>query len=113
MSESKSGREALSDMEKEVYSIAKSILSNEIDILKGSFLLSRYRLKIEHLQDDLLFFTGIASQTEEFPTSEAERKQWAQDALARLDAEREEFLSGAEESIRERCSSILSKLAKD
>ncbi len=102
---------SLSNTEQYIFSIAKGILENTIDLLEGSRLLARYRSKIDRLKDELLFFSGIASQADVFPLSEAERKQWAPDALARLDKEREEFLYDTEKLIRENCNSILQKLS--
>lgn len=101
-----------SEIEQEIFSLAKKILDNKVDPLLGSQLLSSYRFQTERIQYELLFFTGIASQIEEFPLDEAERKLWSQEALARLDKEREEFLPNVEELIREKCSSIISRHSK-
>jgi hypothetical protein len=97
--------------EQEIFKIARGLLEGEIEPIKGSRLLASYRSEVDFLEEELLVFTGIASQTDEFPENDEQRAQWAPEALARIDKEIEIFFSD-QKLMNKTCSIILSKISE-
>ena len=112
MEEFTKDKKTLSEIEQEIIRIARGMLCDEIDpIFLGSHKLSLYRFQTDDLlQDEILVFVGIASQTEEFPLNAEQRELWSDEALLRLDEEREDFILQTKNLIRSTCKSILDEL---
>ena len=75
------------DYKAEIVDIATNILEDRMSVIEGSHELARFQFGYD-LQDNknLLFFVGIASETEYLPVGK-EREQWNHKVLAKKDVE--------------------------
>src|SRR5690242_15905708 len=94
---------------KEIIHVSRSILDQSMGVIEGARLLAalRFRVRAEN-DDDFLVFTGIASQTDDFPIGEV-RNHWNADALARYDIDRQRAETDFRESAETACRNLIRK----
>lgn len=95
-----------------IIEIANKIINDKIDLLDGCRKLVYLQQKLEKPPLAFLVLRGVESETEIFPIAQAEREQWASEALLRLDKEKNEYISLVKEQMVEACREIISTLSK-
>lgn len=97
----------MKEIKAEIIEIATKMIEEKIDLLEGCRILVHLQGKLNDPPEAFFILRGIDSETDIFPTSQAERKQWNPEVLARLDKEKDEYISSIKEIMIEACSKIV------
>jgi hypothetical protein len=95
--------------EKALLAGAKAFLAGQAGVIETARALLGLRNVRPELNDSVMTFVGIDSETDTFPLDEV-RKLWAPDALARLDPKIAADTEHYREYIRKACEQIVSVL---
>lgn len=88
----------------------RRMLAGEVDLIVGIRALAKQRWNLPvGCQNILLAFVGFESETDSFPEDHV-RQLYAPEFLARLDAERRDYLADYREHILSACRDALRKL---
>ncbi len=83
------------------------MIEEKIDLLNGCRTLVHLQRKLNNPPEAFFILRGIDSETDIFPILQAERKQWNPEVLARLDQEKNDYISSVKEIMIEACSKIV------
>jgi hypothetical protein len=90
----------------EIRNIAKEIIQGKVDLLKGIRQLRKLRFAVPEYKDLLLPIIGIESETDIYPLDK-ERESCSPELLARLDSQKESYLSRVKHIILEICEKLV------
>lgn len=107
------GLKKMEEIQTKIIEIATQIINKEIDLLEGCRTLVYLQRELTEPPEAFFVLRGIDSETDIFPVAPAERKQWASEALSRLDREKNEYISLVKEEIIEACREIITSLSTD
>jgi hypothetical protein len=94
---------------KNIAKVARQILEGKIRIADGAREIESFRFSSHVEQDkDILFFSGIAGDTADFPFGEA-RKLWNPEALKIKDENLKIFEERFKDVVFEMCKNLISK----
>ena len=97
-------------LREEAVLIARSMLSGDLDVFEGNRILSGLRYDLDMESDgDFLFFTAVASETDEWPSADA-RHLYSNAMLTKTDAEMRAYLDDMGPAIMQQCRVIIEKL---
>ncbi|MEG3991659.1 hypothetical protein QUA13_32020 [Microcoleus sp. S28C3] len=100
----------MEEIKAKIIKIATNIINKEIDLLNGCRTLVHFQRELAEPPEAFFVLRGIDSETDIFPIVLAERKQWASEALSRLDREKNEYISLVKEEIIEACREIIQQI---
>ena len=90
-----------------IVEVATKMINDEIDLLDGCRTLVYLQRELKDPQDAFFVLRGIDSETDIFPISATERKQWNPEALSKLDKEKNEYISLVKDEMIEACRRII------
>ena len=94
----------------EVVRIARGILNGEIGLIRGCRAVHwPLALLGLHVDDDFRVFTGVDSESCEFPVGD-ERQHWHPDALRKLDPELNAFDAHYRPYVEDACRKLIARL---
>jgi len=99
----------LAEKRNELVNVAMSVLSGDMNLIEGIRKMNSLRFEIEDSDNDVfLFIRGVESETDQFPIG-LMRSYCHMDYLHRMDAEMEDYLAKARESIFQSCREIIQR----
>ncbi len=96
-----------------IIELATNMISEEIDLLDGCRTLVYLQRELQEPPEAFFVLRGIDSETDIFPISQIERKQWNPEALSILDKEKDEYLFLVKKEMLEACKQIITTLSTE
>jgi hypothetical protein len=103
-------RDDLVKLKLKIVEIATKILEDKIDLIEGCRNLVTLHYDLDVPNDAFLFLRGVESETDYIPIGRV-RDTCAPEYLARVDREKEQYLTSAKNDILNACKQILENLS--
>ena len=92
-------------IESEIIEIVDKMIKNRIDLLEGCRKITSLQYQLNNPDDVFLFFRGIVSETDDICLGE-ERSTCSIEYLAKLDLEKEKYLTKVGNRILDACQKV-------